>query len=103
MFVSNLINEINNDGPEHPSRLFGDNMGVILLANNLAVGQQTKHIDIRTRFMTDLVDNEQIAVHHERSEDNPADIRSKHCKEAIRLKHAANIYKGKLEPISEDI
>ena len=62
-----------------------------------------KHIDIQMRLIIDLVDNEQVAVHHERSEDNPANIGSKNCKEVIHLKHAANIYKGKLEPISEDI
>ena len=81
-----------------PSIIYGDNMGAIFLARNLAVGQQTKHIDIPTRFITNLVEKKQIEREHIRSESNPADAASKNCKEATHVKHTANIYNGTFHP-----
>ena len=98
MFMNNLLGEILGHAPEKPSNLEGDNMGAIFLAGILSVSQRTKHIDIRTRFITDLVESKQLVVTHVRSEDNPADIGSKNCKEAIHNKHAKDIYDGYFEP-----
>ena len=69
-------------------------MGAIFLARNLAVGQRTKHIDIHTRFITNLVESKQIEMEHVRSESNPADAASKNCKEGTHVRHAHNIYNG---------
>jgi hypothetical protein len=97
MFETNMLDEILGKAMR-PSIIYGDNMGAIFLARNLAVGQRTKHIDIRTRFITNLVETKQIEMEHIRSESNPADAASKNCKEAIHVKHAANIYNGTFHP-----
>ena len=49
MFETNMINEMLGRAVR-PSIVYGDNMGAIFLARNLAVGQRTKHIDIRTVY-----------------------------------------------------
>jgi hypothetical protein len=98
MFENNMLSEILGREPQKPSVLQGDNMGAIFLAGNLSVSQRTKHIDIRTRFITDLVENKEITLKHVRSEENPADAASKNCKEATHAKHAETIYNGTFEP-----
>jgi hypothetical protein len=97
MFETNMLDEMLGKAVR-PSIVYGDNMGAIFLARNLAVGQRTKHIDIRTRFITNLVESKQIEMEHVRSESNPADAASKNCKEATHVKHAANIYNGTFHP-----
>jgi hypothetical protein len=93
MFETNMLDEMLGKAVR-PSIIYGDNMGAIFLARNLAVGQRTKHIDIRTRFITNLVETKQIEMEHVRSESNPADAASKNCKEGTHVKHANNIYNG---------
>ena len=100
MFENNMLSEILGREPQKPSVLQGDNMGAIFLAVNLSVGQRTKHIDIRSRFITDLVENKEITLKHVRSKENPADAASKNCKEATHAKHADTIYNGTFEPAS---
>jgi hypothetical protein len=97
MFEMNMLDEILGKALR-PSIIYGDNMGAIFLARNLAVGQRTKHIDIRTRFITNLVESKQIEMEHMRSELNPADAASKNCKEATHVRHAGNIYNGTFHP-----
>jgi hypothetical protein len=93
MFETNMLDEMLGKAVR-PSIVYGDNMGAIFLARNLAVGQRTKHIDIRTRFITNLVESKQIEMEHVRSENNPADAASKNCKEGTHVRHAQNIYNG---------
>ena len=65
---------------------------------------KTKHIDIRTRLMANMFENGDLDLQHVRSEDNPADIDSKNCKEAIHVKHASDIYNGELHTsLGEDV
>ena len=99
MFETNMLDEILGKAVRS-SIIYGDNMGAIFLARNLAVGQRTKHIDIHTRFITNLVETKQIEMEHIRSESNPADAASKSCKEATHVKHASNIYNGTFHPRS---
>ena len=96
-FENNMVMELTGEDPERPSVLKGDNMGAIFLAGNLAVSQRTKHIDIRTRYITDQVRNKELTVEHVRSEDNPADAGSKHCAMPTHVKHAETIYNGAFE------
>jgi hypothetical protein len=93
MFETNMLDEMLGKAVR-PSIVYGDNMGAIFLARNLAVGQRTKHIGIRTRFITNLVESKQIKMEHVRSENNPADAASKNCKEGTHVRHAQNIYNG---------
>ena len=65
------------------------------MAQNNAVGQRTKHIDIRHRYVGELVnDLKTVELRHVRSEDNTADINSKNTKVETHKKFAKSLYEG---------
>ena len=101
LYVGNLLEEITQQEPQR-GELYADNMGAIFLAKNLSLGQRTKHVDIRTRFVADVIDDEKLMIYHQSSEDNPADIGSKNCREELHKRHAENMYEGHLEPANRE-
>ena len=87
-FVVSLLTEMGNgppdDGPPGngssgngllvlPSILKEDNTGAIFMAKNTAIGQRTKHVDIRYRFVNDMILANDLLVEHIRSGENPSD------------------------------
>jgi hypothetical protein len=102
VFENNMLEEVLGREPELPSVLYGDNMGAIFLAANLAISQRTKHVDIRTRFITDLVEAQLVKMAKVDSEENPADAISKNSKEALHVKHAEAMYNGTLHSPSRE-
>ena len=46
-FIVSLLTEMGNGPPVMPSILQEDNTGAIFMAKNTAIGQCTKHVDIR--------------------------------------------------------
>jgi hypothetical protein len=64
-----------------------DNTGAIYLSNNQAVGSRTKHIDIRTHYVRNLINEEIIKKLFVKSENNAADIFTKNVTEYLFLKH----------------
>ena len=79
-----------------PSVLFEDNTGAIHLLNNDHIGKRTKHIDIRYRFVNDLIKQGKLIAKFRRSADNTADILTKHVSEKLFRKHAGSIYEGQI-------
>jgi hypothetical protein len=77
-----------------PSVLFEDNTGAIHLLNNDHIGKRTKHIDIRYRFVNDMIKEGKLIAKFRRTENNTADIMTKHVAEKLFKKHAMNIYEG---------
>ena len=45
-----------------PIQLYGDNQGALVLARNPLAHHRTKHIDIRSRFITELVERRIVDV-----------------------------------------
>ena len=72
------------------------------MAKNIAVGQRTKHVDIRTRFTNDMVKNGKLKIIFIRSADNPADGMTKNLPSALHSKHFHTIYGGMLKKLIED-
>ena len=66
------------------------------MAKNTAIGQRTKHVDIRYRFVNDMVLSKELSVEHIRSGDNPSDTMTKNLPLALFAKHAAVISAGTL-------
>jgi hypothetical protein len=95
MFIEQLIDELVKTRVK-PSRAYGDNQGCLFLANNISVGQRTKHIDIRTKFVNQRVDDGELVTQYVRSEDNSCDVLTKNVKEDLHVKHAVAIYSGRL-------
>jgi hypothetical protein len=95
-FVVSLLTEIFRDPPILPSILKEDNTGAIFMAKNTAIGQRTKHVDIRYRFVNDMILCKELSVEHIRSGDNPSDSMTKNLPLALFTKHAAVISAGNL-------
>ena len=66
------------------------------MAKNTAIGQRTKHVDIRYRFVNDMILSKELWVQHIRSEENPSDTMTKNLPVSLFGKHAAQITEGLL-------
>jgi hypothetical protein len=95
-FVVSLLTEIHGTAPTMPSILKEDNTGAIFMAKNTAIGQRTKHVDVRHRFVNDMVLNGELFVDHIRSEENPSDAMTKNLPLPLHAKHVRVISEGKL-------
>ena len=73
-FIHSLLSEIQSDNTIQPSILREDNTGAIFMANNTAIRQRTKHVDIRYRFVNDMILSKQLSVEHIRTAENPSNL-----------------------------
>jgi len=105
VFENNMLEEIMGEKPTLPSYVYGDNAGALFLAKYNHVGQRTKHMDLRHRYMSELVHKGIVELRHIGSDDNPADINSKNVKTELHLRHRRKLYEGLIlaTPIEEDV
>ena len=54
-----------NGRPVMPSIIREDNTGAIFMAKNTAIGQRTKHVDIRNRFVNNMILSKEVWVQHQ--------------------------------------
>ena len=64
-----------------------DNIGAIFMAENVAVSQRTKHIDVRYRFVQEFVMDGFLKIIFVRTGDNDADIFTKNLGGDLHEKH----------------
>jgi hypothetical protein len=57
-----------------PTTVFCDNNSAIMLSNNLAFHEKTKHIDTRYNFIRELVNNKEICLKFCRPKEQVVDI-----------------------------
>jgi len=95
-FVSSTLEEILGEPPPMPSIIYEDNTGAIFMAKNLAITQRTKHVDIRTRFINEMVLEGKLDIKHIRSVNNPADGMTKNLPSHLNMKHSKAIQNGTL-------
>ena len=74
---------------ELPIKIKTDNVGAIYLSNNYTTSQRTKHIDIRTHFVRQHIEDGIFKIEFIRSTNNDADIFTKNTTEDLFNKHAA--------------
>jgi hypothetical protein len=65
-----------------------DNVGAIYLSKNFSLSQRTKHIDIRTHFVRQFVEDGIIKVVFISTDDNDADIHTKNTTEETFINHS---------------
>jgi hypothetical protein len=88
MFIKNIQETLGEKYRLHlPMLLCMDNTGAIYLSNNQAVGSRTKHIDICTHYVRNLINEEIIKTLFAKSENNAADIFTKNVTEYLFLKY----------------
>jgi hypothetical protein len=97
-FVQMLLEELMPNETTRPATLFEDNTGAIFLMENQAVGNRTKHIDIRWHHMREMMtgDNPRLRVVFTRSEENFADVETKNVTEAIHSDLADRLKDGRI-------
>ena len=81
---------------QKPSVIYDDNQGAFLLANNMQVGMNTKHIDIGHTFLRDMVEDKDIDIHYIWSEDNLAEITTKNTSKSDCMNHMKRMTEGEL-------
>jgi hypothetical protein len=64
-----------------------DNVGAIYMAENAAVSQRTKHVDLRTKFLTQYIEDGFIKILFIKSEDNLSDFFTKNVSGDIYDEH----------------
>ena len=90
LFIYNLISTMEKN-LILPIILNVDNTGAIYLANNYSTGPRTKHIDIRTHFVRELIMKGILKVEFIKSEENDADIFTKNVSEELFHKHSEKL------------
>ena len=81
-FTVQLLQTMNVE-VELPITVHVDNVGAIQLSNNQTTSDRTKHIDIRTSFVKEYQEDGKIIIKFVKSEDNEADIFTKHTTNVI--------------------
>ena len=94
LFTMNLLKELVGDLLLEPSYIYGDNVASLFMAQNNSTSQRTKHIDIRERFMSELVEDKRVELRHVKTDKNTSDINSKNTKVEIHKKMADRLYNG---------
>ena len=87
LFIYNLVISMEKD-LELPIIMNVDNTGAIYLANNYSTGPRTKHIDIRTHFVRELIIKGLLKVEFIKSGNNDADIFTKNVSEELFDQHS---------------
>jgi len=68
-----------------------DNLGAIFMAENVAVSQRTKHIDVKYRFVQEFIMDGFLKIIFVRTMDNHADIFTKNVNGDLHDKHCKNM------------
>lgn len=68
-----------------------DNVGAIFMAENVAVSQRTKHIDVKYRFVQEFVMDEFLKIIFVRTDENQADIFTKNVSGELHEKHSKHM------------
>ena len=95
----------------YPITVFVDNIGAIFMSENITATNRTRHIDTRTHFVYEHIEDGLIIVRFVKTEDNRADIFTKNSKSDIYIrsirdymisKHQFELREGVVDMISPD-
>ena len=96
LWIRSLLKELSY--PQDATRILNDNQSALKLVLNPEFHRRTKHIEVKEHFLREKQENEEIAVEYIPTEDQPADMMTKHLTEAklTGCKRSANIMPLKL-------
>ena len=72
-----------------------DNMGAVFMSKNVTTTTRTKHVDIRTKFVREYVQDGVIMIVFVRTEDNDSDIMTKNLGSLLHDRHAKKLITNK--------
>ena len=72
-----------------------DNVGAIFMAENVAVSQRTKHVDIRYKFLREMVQDRFLRIIFVKSAENVSDVMTKNTTGETHRRHEAELVEPK--------
>ena len=92
-FILSLLKEmkVTVNGPVQNNE---DNAGALFLAKNHALGQRTKHIDVKYHYVRDLVEKGIVTMRYVNTKKNVADILTKHLGEELHKNFGRKLLNG---------
>ena len=79
-----------------PINMYMDNIGAVFMVNNQSTRTRTKHVDVRTKFVTQYIEEGTIKIKFIRSGENDADIFTKNLGSVLHNKHAMKMIKDSI-------
>jgi topoisomerase IA-like protein len=89
-FVVNLLESMQIK-VNYPIKCRVGNIGAIFMSQNVTTTSRAKHIDIRTKFVGEYVENGKIKIVFIRSGDNDSDIMTKNVQRDLDDKHSKRL------------
>ena len=74
-----------------------DNVGAVFMAKNITTTGRTKHVDIRTKYVNEYVEDGMVKIIFVKTEDNLADCLTKNLGSSLHTKHSQKMIKLKPE------
>ena len=72
-----------------------DNIGAIFMSGNIAISDQTKHVDIRYHFVREFVEDNFLKIIFVKTKENVADIFTKNLPKELHNKHCDTFLRKK--------
>ena len=72
-----------------------DNMGAIFMSKNINTSSRSKHIDVRTKYVNEYVEDGKLRIIYVKTEDNDSDLYTKNLGSELYLKHSSKIVGSK--------
>ena len=95
LFVMNLL-EAMKIKVQLPVVVRVDNTGAIFMGNNVTTNQRTKHVDIRTKFVREYVEDGVIKIVFVKSVNNRADLMTKNVSGDLFERHSQELVHKKI-------
>ena len=95
MFVLQLLENMNIK-VKLPVTVRVDNVGAIFMSKNISTSNRTKHVDIRTKYVNESVEDGIIKIIFVQSGNNDSDIMTKNVSGDLLDKHAVKLIGDKM-------
>ena len=90
LFIAQILKSMGVE-IEYPMTIYVDNLAAIFMANNVTTSQRTRHVDIRTKFVTHFRENGILKIILVKGVDNESDIMTKNVKGELHDKHVPKL------------
>ena len=76
---------------QRPITVRVDNIGAIFMSKNINTSSRTKHVDVRTKYVNEYVENGTVKIKFVTNNENIADIMTKNLSGILNSKHSEKL------------